>query len=373
MFRTDCSHWRGDKPCSENRLCPGCNRYQKLGPRILVIKLGARGDVLRTTPLATALKKRSPDSHLTWVTRPEAIELLQGIPEIDRLLAFGLESTLELQGRRFEEVICLDKEPWALGLAEGVRAERKHGWRLAEDGTGTPAPATLEAQYSLALGVVDELKFKRNTKHYLEIIFEACGLTYQGEPYRFHLQAADRERASDFFKRQGVRPKTPILGLFTGCGRAFPLKRWTEEGFAQLAHKAQRELKAPKARVLLMCGPDERAINQHIRQRSGEPLLDTAGEHSLRELAGFLEACHLVVTGDTVALHLALALGRPTIALFGPTASQEIHLFGQGEKVVASIPCAPCYRNACELKPSCMDSITVDQVWQAVQRHWQAE
>jgi heptosyltransferase-2 len=372
IFKTDCRHWRGDKPCLENRLCEGCPTYAPWQQRILLIKLGARGDVLRTTPLIAGLRQRYPHAHLTWLTQPESLELLEGLPGLDRLLAFSPESVVEVMARSFEIVICLDKEPKATGLASLARAPKKLGWGLAAEGVGGPYAFTTASEYSLALGVSDELKFRRNTKTYLQIVFEALGLKYAGERYVFTLTDADRERSQRFFRRNKIRKgKTgatpPLLGLFTGCGPAFPLKRWTESGFAQLARRAQTKL---GARVLLMAGPEEQDINARIRGLAHAPLLDTRGEHTLRELAGFLEACRVVVTGDTVALHLALALGRPTVALFGPTAQQEVDLFGMGEKVVSPAACAPCYRVLCDRQPSCMDAIRLEEVWRPVQALW---
>ncbi|MEW6516289.1 MAG: glycosyltransferase family 9 protein [candidate division FCPU426 bacterium] len=367
VFHTNCRWWRGDKPCRENRLCEGCSAFQPLGPRLLVIKLGARGDVLRTTPLIAGLRRAYPDAHLTWLTAPESTELLQGLPSLDRVLAWSLESAQELLARPFELLVCLDKEPWALGLAERIAAREKRGWGLAPDGTGTPRPFTPEAEYSLALGVSDELKFRRNLKTYPEIIFEAAGLQYRGEPYAFSLTDVDRQAARAFLKRNRVARGERLLGLFTGSGAAFANKSWTPDGFAALARRARREL---KARVLLLGGPQERRLNARIRSLAKTPLLDTRGAHTLREFAGLLEACRVVVTGDTVALHLALAVKRPVVALFGPTVHQEIGVPAPGEKLVSPAGCAPCYRRECDKHPNCMEQLDAETVWQAVRRAW---
>lgn len=366
-FNTNCRFWRGDKPCPENRPCEGCQAFQPLGPRILLIKLGARGDVLRTTPLVAGLRKKYPDAHITWITSPEAATLLHGLPGLDGLRAWNSHSLVELQARQFEQVICLDKEPWATGLAELVSAPRKTGWGLAPDGTGTTRALNPEAEYSLALGVDDDLKFRQNQKTYPEIIFEAIGLKYAGEPFQFILHEGDREAARKFFQAHGVSADQPILGLFTGCGPAFERKRWTEEGFARLARRAQKEL---GARVLLLGGAPEQVINDRIQALAGVKLLDTRGEHTLREFGGFLEACRAVVTGDTLALHMAVAQKRPVVSLFGPTCSQEIELFGLGEKITTKLACSPCYRRSCDLHPSCMESISPDEVWEALLRVW---
>ncbi len=371
IFKTDCRHWRGDKPCLENRLCDGCTSYAALQEKILVIKLGARGDVLRTTPLVAGLRKVYPQAHITWLTHADALELLHGLPGVQRLLPYGTESLVELTARSFDLVICLDKEAKATGLAQLVRAPRKLGWGLAPGGTGTPCVFNPEAEYSLALGVSDSLKFRHNTKTYLEMIFEAVGLRYAGEPYVFALDNADRLRRETFFKTHKVSrtAQGKLLGLMTGCGPAYERKRWTESHLATFARRARKELGAT---VILLGGPEERAINARIRRLARVPLLDTRGEQSLRELGGFLEACRVVVTGDTLALHLALALKRPTLSFFGPTCPQEIDMFGCGEKLVTSKDCAPCYKQSCTSTPSCMEAITPDMAWEPLMRLWKA-
>jgi ADP-heptose:LPS heptosyltransferase len=369
IFKTDCRHWRGDKPCLENRLCDGCRTYTPLKEKILLIKLGARGDVLRTTPLVAGLRKRYPEAHLTWLTSPEAGELLAGLPGLQRVLAYGPESLAEVMARAFDVVVCLDKEPKATALALLARAPRSLGWGLAPDGTGTPCALTRDADYALALGVSDELKFRGNTKTYLEIIFEAVGLKYAGEPYVLALTDADRAAARKFLKAHRLKPGTKILGLATGCGPAYTRKRWPEERFAALARRVRREWRGA---VLLLGGPEDRAGHARIRRLSQGAALAVPGTGTLRELGGFLEACRAVVTGDTLPLHMALALQRPTLALFGPTCPQEIDLFGLGEKVVTPLACAPCYRQTCEEKPTCLEAIGVEDVWRPLAKLWKA-
>jgi heptosyltransferase-2 len=369
IFKTDCRHWKGDKPCLENRLCDGCASYAPLKQKMLIIKLGARGDVLRTTPLVEGLRKAYPGAHLTWLTAPEAVELLEGLPGLQRLLPYGPESLVELMARSFDAVLCLDKEPKATSLANLVRAPRKLGFGLAADGTGTPCALNREAEYALALGVSNELKFKHNTKTYPELVFNAVGLKYAGEPYAFALREEDRAASRRFFKSHHIKTNARILGLLTGCGPAYTRKRWTEAHFAELIRRARRELRAT---VLLMGGPGERALNARIRRLCRVPVADTRGLHTLRELGGFLEACRVLVTGDTLALHMGVALKRPVVALFGPTCPQEIDLFGRGEKVVTPLGCAPCYRATCQEEPTCMEAIAVPDVWEPLLRLWNA-
>jgi heptosyltransferase-2 len=98
------------------------------------------------------------------------------------------------------------------------------------------------------------------------------------------------------------------------------------------------------------------------------PLIDSGCDNPVRLFAAIVAACGVVVAGDTLAMHLSLALGRRTIVLFGPTSAAEIEMYGLGEKVVPGMDCLACYKNACDFVPNCMDLITTDMVEAAVHR-----
>ena len=106
-----------------------------MGKRILIVKLAAIGDVLRTTPLLTGLKKAYPQSHITWVVDKEALPLLKHNPLIDRLLLFDFPSTFPLEVETFDLAIGLEKEPRGAALVSKVQAEVKKASGSARKGT----------------------------------------------------------------------------------------------------------------------------------------------------------------------------------------------------------------------------------------------
>ncbi len=79
-WKLDCRYFLGDRPCRFKRVCEGCDQYSPMGKRILIVKLAAIGDVLRTTPLLSGLKRAYPQSHITWVADREALPLLKNNP-----------------------------------------------------------------------------------------------------------------------------------------------------------------------------------------------------------------------------------------------------------------------------------------------------
>src|SRR5690606_2345653 len=303
-----------------------------IGPRILLIKLAAPGDVLRTTPLLPALRRAWPDAHLTWVTRPEALELLTGLDEIDRLLPLDVDALVHLPAERFDLVLCLDKEPAATGLAARIDAPDKRGFVLGP--LGHPLPASPAATYAYRLGLDDELKFRRNERTYQEITFESVGLAWRGEDYRLVLPEAAWGEAEARWAARGVAPDERIVGFNVGAGDTFAYKAWRADGWPELAGMVHRRL---GLRVALLGGARDRPRIAEVAARAELPLLDPGPTPSLLAFGAILARCAAVVTGDTLALHLALALRRRVVAIFGSTCAREIELYGRGEKVVPEI------------------------------------
>jgi hypothetical protein len=160
----DCRHFLGHKPCVFRRECEACPHYAPFGKRILIIKLAAMGDVLRTTPLLHGLRRTCPDRHITWLTEPNVVPMLQGIPDIDRLLPYTAENVLQLRHETFDHLYCFDKEHKAIILATDIRAREKVGFGMTP--YGTVMPLSPNSEYMFELGINDELKFRRNAKTY---------------------------------------------------------------------------------------------------------------------------------------------------------------------------------------------------------------
>ena len=90
----------------------------------------------------------------------------------------------------------------------------------------------------------------------------------------------------------------------------------------------------------------------------------------MRHFGGLVACCDVVITGDTLAMHIVLAMGRRTVVLFGPTSAPEIELCDLGEKVIPDMSCLSCYKTSCDFVPNCMDLISTDMVAAAVRRQW---
>lgn len=360
--RPDCIHFRGDKPCVFNRLCHDCPHFTAFPSRILIIKCRAMGDVLRTTPLLQALKRKYPLSHLTWLVDEESEDLLRCNPYIDRLCRFDLENVLYLQVSKFDLLICLDKEPGPTALATKIIAAEKRGFGMNKFGNLTIFNQA--AEYAYRLGIDDELKFHKNKKSYPEIIHEVAEVPYSRDEYVFSLPEGAKQKACAFIKRRRLSGRRPAVGLNTGSGSKFETKQWPAGHYLELISLLTQKM---KAQVFLLGGPRERKLNRFLARRSQARLVDTGTDNSLLEFAGFISFLDLVVTSDTLGMHLAIALKKPVVALFGSTCPQEIELYGRGSKVFLGTECSPCYRQACP-DPKCMIGIRPESVFAEVRK-----
>jgi ADP-heptose:LPS heptosyltransferase len=360
MFRLDCRYFIGEKPCKFKVLCDGCPHYSPMGKRILIIKFAAIGDVLRTTPLLRGLKKKYPNSHITWLTDPAAASLLKDIPYLDRLISYnGAETITRFLVERFDILICLDKEVRATGLAMLINAIDKIGFGLTE--YGTIFPFDHRSKYAFELGVNDELKFRVNQKTYPEIIFEMVGLPYHRDEYVFVLPDTSKKKAMVKAKQWKMKSTDLVIGLNTGSGTVFATKKWTIPGFIELSELIYPKYR-PKVKILLLGGPEEVERNKDILRKSRVPLIDTGTDNNLTDFCGILNLCDIVVTADSLAMHLAIALKKPVVAFFGPTVAQEIEVYDRGETIVVKADCAPCYRKECNQPISCMERLDAKTV-----------
>ena len=359
-FNIDCTYFAGEKPCKFKRICKDCPFYAPVDFKILIIKLAAIGDVLRTTPLLYGIKRLYPESHITWITDSSSVDVLKNNPLIDKVLPYDLTNILRLQIEEFNILYSLDKEIRATALAEMIKAPEKKGFSFHK--TGNIYPLNDEAIYAFRLGIDDDLKFNINQKTYQEIIFEACNIPYEKDEYMFTLLPEEIEEGKKYFNELGIKDDNIVIGLNTGAGRVYATKKWSEEGFIELAHKLHNSI--DNIKIVLLGGPDEIERNRNIKEKA--PVVDTGYNNSLRRFASIINNCHILVTGDTLAMHLAIAQKIPVVTFFGPTCPQEIEFYGRGKKIIANHDCLPCYKCKCIKEVSCLYKMSSDEVYASV-------
>jgi heptosyltransferase-2 len=363
----DCRYFLGDRPCvwhkREGAVCV-CPRYDQVRERLLIVKLDAMGDVLRSTALLPLIAAEHPGAAITWLTRIESVPLLQNNPYVGEVVAYGPDSSVMLAAREFDHVINMDAGKVSAGLAAVARAPRKDGFVLHS--RGYVQPTNDGAARWLEMGTNDVLK-KQGLRTYQDWMKDILGVGGRpGDRYAFVLKPEELDAGRAHLTKLGLDFSRPVIGLNTGAGGRWELKQWRENGYSELIERLGLR---DRAQFLLLGGPAEEPRN--ARLKAGAPagyVFDPGCHNPVRHFAALMAACDVVVTGDTLAMHIAIALERRSVVLFGPTSAPEIELYNLGEKVIPDMTCLGCYKNTCDFVPNCMDLISVDMVAAAVTR-----
>jgi ADP-heptose:LPS heptosyltransferase len=360
----DCRFFLGDRPCTwhkrEGVSCT-CRYYEQVVERLLIIKLDAMGDVLRTTALLPAIASAHPGASITWITRPESVPMLRHNPYVCDAVAYGPDALVCIGSRTFDRVINLDAGAVSAGLATMAQATRKDGFVLE---AGHVVATNAAARRWLEMGLFDDVK-RAGTRTYQDVMLDILGLAGCAHRYVLELTPEEHARGRAHLSELGIDPMRPLVGLNTGAGGRWELKQWREAGFLDLIARVSRDT---QLQFVLLGGPEERERNARLRASAPVHVFDAGCDNPVRHFAALTGCCDVVVTGDTLAMHVALAVGARTVVLFGPTSAAEIEMYGLGEKVVPDMTCLACYKSACDFVPNCMDNISVDAVEAALRR-----
>jgi ADP-heptose:LPS heptosyltransferase len=354
-FNADCLHFKGHIPCKPHKQngyhCDNCPAYEKVSKRILIIKLGAIGDVIRTTPLVVKFKKLYPNCKITWLTwTPDVLPSSQ----IDEILKWDANSIMYAQHSSWDIAINLDKEKEAGALLKIVDAKEKFGFVLKDNEI---QPYNELAIHKFLTGMFDDVS-KTNTKSYLTEIFEICGMKHTGEPY---LMDTHDDKNYKWDLPNGKK----IIGLNTGCGGRWTTRLWSIDKWVELIAILKKQ--QPEAQILLLGGEAEDARNKEIQQRSGALYL---GYFSLFQFINLVNQCELIITQVTMGMHITLALGKKIILMNNIFNPHEFDLFGKGEIVMPDKECKCFYRGSCVDGVSCMEQLPAQKIADAVRRHF---
>lgn len=334
--------------------------------RILVVRLSALGDVLHCLPALTALRMTFPEARIGWVTESLSASLLEGHPDLERVIRFPRKE------------IARDLPRVRTGVAAFERAEqfvselRLHAYDLLLEFQGNLRSAAIAA---LARAQIRVGHHRRETKEFPWLVRASrprtpAGEVHQVEKNLFLIRALGYRGSVTAGRLPAYTAEVCRIGAALDLGRGAPtilhpfvsafgrFKEWPEERFAQLA----RGLAERGHRVLLTAALEDRPRRDRILALAGDAALAAPETASVRELAALLRLARLVVAADTGPLHIAAAAGVPVVGLFGPKDPKRYGPFGDGTAVLRGIvPCSPCRLRRCD-HAICMQAIAVSDV-----------
>lgn len=345
---------------------------QQHSPKILIVRLGAIGDVIHTLPALAALRRSLPDAHLSWaVERGGAAKILHGNPYLDELIELDLRgwrknwkdsetrtairaSLSKLRQAKFDLVLdfqgllkssavaWLAGVPRRIGFAKDALREPASRWLMTEQVTADDADHVI----------------KKNLR-----LVEHLGCDVSGKfEFPIRLETDDEQ-----FAAEQIEKNDGALAILNPGG-GWPTKLWHTSEFAAVS---DRLWQAFGIRSAITYGPGELSLAQMVAAQSKTgaafPLAST-----LKQFLALARQAKLFLGGDTGPMHLAAAAGTPIVALFGPTSARRNGPFAREDLIVErfDLDCrTDCYRRYCS-HTSCM-KIPVEQVWQAVTKRLQ--
>lgn len=294
--------------------------------KIALVKLSSLGDVIHALPVANALRRQFPHAALTWIVEAREFAVLKDHPDLD--------AVVPVDTRLWRRLI---REPAGVRevgqkLSRLTQRIRRAQFDVAIDLQGLVKSGLLTAYTGAPLRIGFALSYCREplnalftthrvrpASHAVHVVeqclslLEPLGVRREPPVFRLPSDPEAERRINEFLAEQGVKPRDRLVALNPGAGR--PAKRWPAEHFGRLAERLAVEA---GAQVLLLWGPDEERIARAVASTmNARPFL--APSTTIPELSALLRRASLVVAGDTGPLHLAAALGTPSIGLYGPT------------------------------------------------------
>jgi lipopolysaccharide heptosyltransferase I len=352
--------------------------------RILLIKPSALGDVIHTVPVLVKLRQRYPQAQIDWMLHPAIADWVGHHPAINRVIYFDRKALAEprtapkalwrllrqLRGGQYDLVIDLHGQLrsafFTLSTGAPVRigfdrprkeihnsprnlpvGAYRHGW------SGARENSWIAYSHHIPIPTLEVHAVQR-------YLWLGQMLGFEASSPDFHVPIPPNaiKRVEDLLAANGISHQRILV---MSPGTVWETKRWSSEGFAAVG----RHFIDQGWSVVLAGSSGDRAVCQHVASLC-PGAINLCGQTKVSELAALISRADLCVSNDSGPMHMAVALGRPVVSIFGPTDELWVGPFGRKDAVVRrSLPCAPCYLRTLQKCPNnhvCMREISADQV-----------
>jgi heptosyltransferase-2 len=333
--------------------------------RVVVRGANWVGDAVMTVPALRELRRLLPRARLTLATRAWARDIFDGADFIDDLLPIEssrgvrpfIRQAREWRARRFDLAVLLPNSMESALVAFAARVPLRVGH--ATESRGEFLTHALETPPWR--GTRHEVFYYLNIVAGLERALRGSSDVESRAPqFALEVSGARRAEARALLESRGVGAARPLVALCPGSTNS-RAKRWHAGSYAALA---DRLIEEAGATVLLVGAREESDVTREVLAKMRRPAVALTGETTLSEMTAVLSVADLLVTNDTGPAHLASALGRPTLVVFGPTNPLTTRPFAPVAEIVRRPPdCAPCMLRDCPIDHRCMTAISVDEVF----------
>lgn len=327
--------------------------------RLLIRGTNWIGDVVMTLPAVAAIRKSWPRARISVLAKPWVAEVYRLCPDVDEVIVFeepGRHGGIggkwrlaeDLRRSDFDCAILLQNAIEAAIIASLAAIPLRAGYN--SDGRGPLL--THSVRRTKAIRRVHQIDY------YIEMV-RALGCTPAGRDVHLNPAGDYATLVETLLDRFGIEEDRPLIGIAPGAAYG-PAKKWFPERFAAVA---DRLIEATGGRAVLFGSKGDRESTALVQAKARHPLTDVAGETNLKEAIALIHRCRIFVSNDSGLMHVAGALGVPTIAIFGSTDPVATSPAGERSVVIHhDVPCGPCLKPVCPTDFRCMEMIGVEEV-----------
>lgn len=338
--------------------------------RILLTRMKFIGDVVLTTPIIRSVRNAFPDAYIAYMGEKNAVSLLEHNPHLNEIIPFDFSqpTIIEqprvawlLRRRKFDLAIDLFNNPRSALLTRATGAEV----RVGAERKGRGKLYTVQ--------VHDDGKPKTAIEFHNQFI-KAVGIEPTSNKPEIYLTEDEKREARIYlqwldYENNPLDMLKPIVGIHPGA--TWPAKRWLPERFAELADMIAATL---GAQIILTAGPNDDEVVETVVRKSFSNI-KVIKNLPLRQVAAIISLCSSYVANDNGTMHIAAAVGTPTVGVFGPGEENIWFPYSVDEGHAAlrrDVPCHPCHLDFCNREGNgfmeCMKLISVREVFDAVEK-----
>jgi len=337
--------------------------------RVLIILMGAIGDVIRALPLLGRMRQAWADSHIGWAVEPKSEPLLRGHQWVDELIVYDRRHApwsfvpflKKIHSARFDLVLDLQRhfKSGLVSLASG-----------APERLGFASANSKEFNHLFATRHIGAQPHMRLKLFQYQAFADELGLPATPIEFGLGLPPAEDRRARGLI---AAAPR-PILGVILGS--SWPSRIYFPESVAEVIRGLASPVEGNRGLFPVLLGThDEEELAEAVMEHLGQAaVLNLAGRTSLRDLIGIFAECAVAFGPDSGPMHIAAAVGCPVVSLWGSTSPARSAPWGFADLAIsADIPCHPCYLRECPIGRECMRRISPEIVVKTVSHALEAK
>jgi ADP-heptose:LPS heptosyltransferase len=342
--------------------------------KVLLVNITRLGDMLQATPTIAGIKRENPDCHTTVLVEKQFADICHILPNIDRVVSIDLGFTCrslaaehsgvidayqyisdlveELRGENFDYCLNMSSSAYTALLLRLLKIPRTGGWTADEEGY-----RVIESDWARLFATSVHYQNRQYNSLNLVDVFR-CSADVEDHPQKLlvNVEPDAKRYAEEMIRSAGFTNTGPLVAVQAGASQQ--KRQWSPALFTEMVKILDKEY---NARVILTGAPKEASIVQPILEGCNSPnVFSAVGKTSIPQLAGLLQQCKVLVTGDTGPMHIAVAAGTPVVSMFLASAyGFETGPYSAGNIVLQPvIGCGPCNPNKACSRPDCHETMS---------------